>query len=141
MRDAETIQVTLTAAETGHLVFATLHTNDAAQTVDRIVDVFPPAQQAQIRIQLANALVGVLHQRLVPRRSGGRVAAFEVMVANPAVRNLIRDGKSMQLRNVVATGGAYGMQTLEAHLNRLVADGQITRDEATQRAPNPLEIA
>jgi twitching motility protein PilT len=140
MRDQETIQTALTAAETGHLIFATLHTNDAAQTVDRIVDVFPPAQQQQVRIQLANVLVGVMHQVLVPRIGGGRIAAFEVIVANGAVRNLVREGKSNQLRNVVATGGAHGMQTLEASLNRLVAEGVVTRDDAIQRAANPLEI-
>jgi twitching motility protein PilT len=140
MRDQETIQTALTAAETGHLIFATLHTNDAAQTVDRIVDVFPPSQQQQVRIQLANVLVGVMHQVLLPRIGGGRIAAFEVIVANGAVRNLVREGKSNQLRNVVATGGAHGMQTLEASLNRLVAEGIVARDDAIQRAANPLEI-
>ena len=141
MRDQETIQTALTAAETGHLIFATLHTNDAAQTVDRIVDVFPPSQQQQVRIQLANVLVGVMHQVLLPRIGGGRIAAFEVIVANGAVRNLVREGKSNQLRNVVATGGAHGMQTLEASLNRLVAEGIVARDDAIQRTANPLEIA
>jgi len=141
MRDQETIQTALTAAETGHLIFATLHTNDAAQTVDRIVDVFAPSQQQQVRIQLANVLVGVMHQVLLPRIGGGRIAAFEVIVANGAVRNLVREGKSNQLRNVVATGGAHGMQTLEASLNRLVAEGIVARDDAIQRTANPLEIA
>ena len=141
MRDLETIQIALTAAETGHLVFATLHTNDVAQTVDRIVDVFPEGQQQQVRVQLANALVGVVYQVLLPRRDGGRVAAHEVMVGTPAVRNLIREGKTNQLRNVVQTGSAYGMQTLESALRRLVTDGVVTRDEALQRAANPLEIA
>ncbi len=141
MRDLETIQIAITAAETGHLVFATLHTNDAAQTLDRIVDVFPANQQPQVRIQLANALLGVIYQQLLPRRDGGRVAAQEVLVATPAVRNLVREGKSAQLRNVVQTGASYGMQTLEASLNRLVAEGIIAREEALQRAANPIEIA
>ena len=140
MRDLETIQIALTAAETGHLVLATLHTNDASQTIDRIVDVFMPAQQQQVRLQVANALVGVVYQQLLPRRDGGRVAAHEVLVATPAVRNLIREGKSTQLRNVVQTSGAYGMQTLEAALNRLVADGIVTREEAVQRSSFPLEL-
>ena len=141
MRDLDTIQIALTAAETGHLVFATLHTNDAAQTVDRIVDVFPAAHQTQVRIQLANTLVGVVYQVLLPRKSGGRVAAFEVMVTNGAVKNLIREAKSNQLRNVVATGAAHGMQTLETSLNRLVADGIVNREDALQHASSPLEIA
>jgi twitching motility protein PilT len=140
MRDLETIQVAISAAETGHLVLATLHTNDVGQTIDRVVDVFPSDQQPQVRMQFANALVGVVHQQLLPRRDGGRVAAHEVLVATPAVRNLIREGKSSQIRNVVQTGGAYGMQTLETALNRLVADGVVTREEALQRASFPLEL-
>jgi len=129
MRDLETIQTVLTIAETGHLVFATLHTNDTAQALDRIVDVFPGDAQAQIRVQLANALSGIVYQRLLPRIGGGRVAAYEVLVATPAVRNLIREGKTRQLRNVVATGGREGMQTIEQSLTDLVADGSL--DHAT----------
>ena len=141
MRDHETIQIALTAAETGHLVFATLHTNDAAQTVDRIVDVFQAAQQQQVRVQLANSLVGIVYQILLPRIGGGRVAAHEVVVANPAVRNLIREGKSNQIRNVIQTGSSAGMQTLEKSLNALVSAGAVTHDEAVQRSANPIEIA
>ncbi len=139
--DLETIQIALTAAETGHLVFATLHTNDVAQTVDRVVDVFPSSQQQQVRVQLANSLVGVLHQVLLPRRGGGRVAAHEVMVATSAVRNLIREGKSTQIRNVVQTAAGHGMQTLESALKRLVEDGVISREDAITRSAHPLELA
>ena len=109
MRDPETIQAALTIAETGHLVFATLHTNDAAQTLDRIVDVFPGEQQAQIRVQLAGSLAGIVSQRLMPRVGGGRVAAFEVLVATYAVKNIVRDGRTAQLRNQIATGSQFGM--------------------------------
>ncbi len=120
MRDPETIQTALTIAETGHLVFATLHTNDAGQAVDRVVDVFPGDKQSQIRVQLAASLTGIVSQRLLPRIGGGRVAAFEVLTATFAVRNLIREGKSSQLRNVVSTAGKHGMQTLESSLSQLV---------------------
>jgi twitching motility protein PilT len=140
MRDLETIQTALTIAETGHLVFATLHTNDTAQAVDRIVDVFPGDQQAQIRVQLANALAGIVYQRLLPRVGGGRVAAYEVMLANSAVRNLIREGKTRQLRNTVGTGTREGMQTLEVALAQLVADGLVAYDEAAAVSLHPLEI-
>jgi twitching motility protein PilT len=140
MRDLETIQTALTIAETGHLVFATLHTNDTAQAVDRIVDVFPGDQQAQIRVQLANALAGIVYQRLLPRIGGGRVAAYEVMLANSAVRNLIREGKTRQLRNTVATGTREGMQTLEVALAQLVADGLVAYDEAAAVSLHPQEI-
>ncbi|MDQ1463411.1 MAG: twitching motility protein PilT [Actinomycetota bacterium] len=130
MRDLETIQTALTIAETGHLVFATLHTNDTAQAVDRIVDVFPGDQQAQIRVQLANALAGIVYQRLLPRIGGGRVAAYEVMLATSAVRNLIREGKTRQLRNTVATSSREGMQTLEAALSELVSEGLVSYESA-----------
>jgi len=141
MRDLETISATLTLAETGHLVFATLHTNDTAQAIDRIVDVFPPEQQRQVRIQLSQTLAAVLHQRLLPRADGaGRVAVFEVMLGTPAVRNLIRDGKSNQLRNVLATGSAQGMRTLEADLRRLQQAGIISRQAALQETLHPGEV-
>ena len=123
MRDPETIQFALTLAETGHLVFATLHTNDASQSLDRISDVFPPERQTQIRVQLAASLAAVVSQRLLPRTGGGLVAAFELLVANDAVRNLIREGRTHQLRNVIRSGRAEGMITLEAALNELVAAG------------------
>jgi twitching motility protein PilT len=141
MRDAESIATALTIAETGHLVISTLHTNDAAQAIDRIVDVFPGDRQAQIRVQLAGSLAGVIAQRLLPSVGGGLIAAFEVMIATPSVSNLIREGKSRQLRNVILTGAAHGMQTLEMSLNALVAAGQISHDEATARALHPAEIS
>ncbi len=143
MRDNETIRAALTLAETGHLVFATLHTNDAAQTVDRIVDVFPAEQQAQIRVQLAGALQAIMSQRLVPRVGGGMVAAFEVLVATYAARNIIRDGRSNQLRNVIMTGAQEGMQTLEMALSNLVNSGVCSHEEAVSRTlfPNELRVA
>lgn len=120
MRDLETISLAVTAAETGHLVFGTLHTQDAPQTVDRIVDVFPPHQQGQVRAQLANALQGIVTQTLLKRRDGrGRVVACEVLVATPGVRNLIREGKNHQLYSAMQTGGKFGMQTLDAALASL----------------------
>ncbi len=131
MRDRETIEAALTAAETGHLVFATLHTNDAAQTVDRIVDAFPSDAHAQVRNQLASVLGGVAALRLVPRRAGtGRRAAAEVLIATDAVRALVREGKTHQLRNALVTGRAVGMQTLESHLSELVVRGEITLSAA-----------
>ena len=119
MRDTESIQLALTMAETGHLVFATLHTNDAAQAVDRIIDVFPDWRQDQIRVQLSASLGAIIAQRLLPKIGGGRVAAFEVLIANHPVRNLIREGKSNQLMNIMATNQAEGMQTLEVNLASL----------------------
>jgi len=130
MRDPESIQAALTIAETGHLVLATVHTNDTAQTLDRIVDVFPSSQQPQVRLQLTHTLVGILNQALVPRISGGRVAAYEVLVATHGIRNLIREGKTRQIRNLVATGQRDGMQTLEASLTDLVARGVVSYEEA-----------
>jgi twitching motility protein PilT len=140
MRDLETIQFALTIAETGHLVFATLHTNDTAQAIDRLVDVFPAERQAQITVQLANTLTAVVHQRLIPRIDGGRVAAYEVLVATPAVRNLVREGKTRQLRNLVATGQRDGMLTLEQSLSRLVRDGLIEHEVALAHSVHPQEI-
>jgi twitching motility protein PilT len=140
MRDLDSIQTALTIAETGHLVLATLHTNDSAQAIDRIVDVFPAERRAQIQVQLASTLQAVVYQRLLPRVDGGRVAAFEVLVATSAVRNLVREGKSRQLRNVVATSAADGMQTLEQHLSELMADGMITRETAIGASLYPGEL-
>ena len=140
MRDLETIQTALTIAETGHLVFATLHTNDSPQALDRIVDVFPGDQQSQIRVQLANALTGIVYQRLVPRRDGGRAAAYEVLLATPAVRNLIREGKTRQLRNVLATASREGMQTLEQSLTALVAAGTVAHETAISASLYPAEV-
>ena len=140
MRDLESIGAALTIAETGHLVFATLHTNDTAQALDRIVDVFPSDRRNQIQVQLAHVLAGVVYQRLLPKTDGGLVAAFEVMVGNHAVRNLVREGKTSQLRNVVATHQADGMQTLEMDLTRLVAEGVIDLEVAKEISMHPREV-
>ena len=140
MRDLESMEISLSLAETGHLVFATLHTNDAAQALDRIIDVFPAERRDQIQIMLAGALQGVISQRLLPAVGGGRVAGYEVMVANEAIRNLVREGKSRQMRNMIATGGAEGMQTIEMDLARLVAAGLITMDVAMASSQYPKEI-
>ncbi|MGQ0624062.1 MAG: type IV pilus twitching motility protein PilT [Sporichthyaceae bacterium] len=141
MRDPESSQAALTIAETGHLVFATLHTNDTAQTFDRIVDVFPAERQPQIRLQLAHTLCGVLHQLLIPRRGGGRVAAFDVLQATAAVRNLVREGKTRQIRNVVLTGSREGMRTLEMSLTELVRSGVVEHREAVLHSLYPQDIA
>jgi len=141
MRDIETISTAITAGETGHLVFATLHTQDAPQTIDRIIDVFPSEQQSQVRVQLAVALQGVVTQQLLPTADGaGRCVASEVMVPTPAVRNLIREGKTHQLYSVLQTGGAVGMQTMDASLAQLVRSGQITRQLAESRSTTPEEL-
>jgi twitching motility protein PilT len=135
MRDIETMGTALTAAETGHLVFATLHTQDAPQTVDRIIDSFPAAQQNQVRMQLAAALQGVICQQILPTADGrGRVCAMEIMVPTAAVRNLIREGKTHQIRSSIQTGARYGMQTLETALVELVHAGRIERSVAEARA-------
>ena len=141
MRDPESIGMALTIAETGHLVFATLHTNDTAQALDRIVDVFPSERQPQVRVQLANSLSGIFYQQLFRRIGGGRVAAFEVLVATHAIRNLIREGKSRQIRNLVATGQSEGMQTLEASVSSLVEGGVIDYGEGISRCLFPKEVA
>jgi twitching motility protein PilT len=141
MRDLETISLAVTAAETGHLVFGTLHTQDAPQTVDRIIDVFPPHQQHQVRAQLANALQGIITQTLIPRRDGkGRVVACEVLVPTPGVRNLIREGKTHQIYSAMQTGGKFGMQTMDAALVELMRKGLISREEAEKRSSNPEEL-
>jgi twitching motility protein PilT len=137
MRDLETIEAALTIAETGHLVFATLHTNSASQTADRIIDVFPPHQQQQVRMQLANILLGVVSQRLLPRTQGGRVVACEIMVANSAVRNTIREGKTHQLPNIIQTSAAEGMIAMDKVLAELVSKGEITIDNALTWALDP----
>src|SRR5919112_2625141 len=141
MRDMETIATALTAAETGHLVFATLHTQDAPQTVDRIIDVFPPAQQGQVRMQLSVALQGVMTQQLIPTADGAsRVVASEVLVPTPAVRNLIREGKTHQIPSAMQTGSNVGMQTMDAALATLVRNGKITQRVAEQRSSTPDEL-
>jgi twitching motility protein PilT len=141
MRDRETMAAALTAAETGHLVFATLHTNDAAQTVDRIVDAFPADAHAQIRTQLAAVLAGIVALRLVPRHDGaGRRAAAEILIGTDAVRALIREGKTHQLRNTIVTGRASGMQTLETHLSELVVRGEVSLADAQAATNRPAEV-
>ncbi|NLC57899.1 MAG: type IV pilus twitching motility protein PilT [Armatimonadetes bacterium] len=141
MRDLETIQIAITTAETGHLVFATLHTNNAAQTVDRIVDVFPPGQQEQIRFQLSNNLEAVLCQQLLPRAGApGRVCAMEIMLCTPAIRNLIRENKAHQIPSMIQTSGNVGMQTMDQHLRDLYQKGVITYETALERAMNADEL-
>ena len=140
MRDLETIQAAITVAETGHLVFATLHTNSAAQSLDRMIDVFPAHQQPQVRSQLANILMGICAQRLVPAIGGGRVCAAEIMVANPAVRALIREGKTFQLDTAIQTGADQGMQTMDRTLAGLVKTGVITYDSAREYAVEVNEL-
>jgi twitching motility protein PilT len=137
MRDLETISLAVSAAETGHLVFGTLHTSSAAQTIDRIIDVFPAHQQAQIRAQLSESIRGVVAQTLLKTASGkGRAAAVEVLVSTPAVRNLIREGKTFQLPSVIQTGVKEGMQTIEQSLSDLVIAGRVTQEEAMLKAPD-----
>ena len=140
MRDIDSIQIALTMAETGHLVFATLHTNDAPQAIDRIIDVFPAWRQEQTRVQLAASLSTIIAQRLVPKIGGGMVAAYEVLVATNPVRNLIREGRSNQLANVMFTGTQDGMQTMENSLARLVADEVITFNDAMSVTGRPKEL-
>ena len=141
MRDLETIQVALTAAETGHLVLGTLHTQDAPQSVDRIIDVFPPEQQEQIRVMLAGTLQGVLCQQLLPTTDGkGRAAACEVMIATPAVRNLIREGKTHQMYSAIQAGKQFGMVTMDQSLADLVRAGRVAYEVALERANNPGEF-
>ena len=140
MRDLETISAAITIAETGYLVFATLHTNSAAQSIDRMIDVFPPHQQPQVRSQLANILQGICAQRLAPAIGGGRVVAAEVMVANPAIRNIIREGKTHQLDTVIQTGSDQGMQTMDRTLVKLVQSGVVTYDDAREFAVDLVEF-
>jgi len=135
MRDLETISTALTAAETGHLVFATLHTQDAPQSVDRMIDVFPPHQQQQIRVQLSGTLAGVISQQLLPTSNGkGRAVACEILFATPAVRNLIREGKTHQIYTSMQAGGKFGMQVMDQHLAELVRKGVVTYETALERA-------
>ena len=141
MRDLETISTALTAAETGHLVFATLHTQDTSQTIDRIIDVFPPSQQGQVRVQLSVSLQGIITQQLLPSADGSsRVVACEVLVPTPAVRNLIREGKTHQIPSVLQTSSSQGMQTMDASLATLVRSGVITQKLAEARSSTPAEL-
>ncbi len=141
MRDLETIATAITAAETGHLVFATLHTQDAPQTIDRIIDVFPPHQQQQVRVQLATTLQGVVTQQLLQTADGqSRVVAVEVLICTPAVRNLIREGKVHQIYSIMQAGGRFGMQTMDQSLANLVKAGKITQQLAYERCHDPEEL-
>ncbi len=140
MRDLETIASAITIAETGHLVFATLHTNGAAQSIDRMIDVFPPHQQPQIRAQLSNILMAIASQRLIPAIGGGRIAAAEILIATPATRNIIREGKTHQLEAVIQTGAEFGMQSMDKTLASLIHAGTITYDEARNVAVDIDEL-
>ena len=140
MRDLETISTAITAAETGHLVFGTLHTKGAANTIDRIIDVFPPEQQEQIRIQLADVLEAAIAKALLPRIGGGRVAAYEILVATPAVRSLIRQNKSFQITSAMQTGKRQGMQLLDDALADLVRTGKVTLENALALANDPVAV-
>jgi twitching motility protein PilT len=138
LRDLETTQLAISAAETGHLVFATLHTNSAAKTVDRIIDIFPAGQQAQVRTMLSESLEGVVAQSLLPSKDGkGRVAALEVLIGVPALRNLIREDKTAQILSVIQTGAQHGMQSLDQSLRDLVMQGRLSRAEAMKKSSNP----
>ena len=138
MRDNETMQIAITAAETGHLLFSSLHTVGAAKTVDRIIDAFPPNQQQQVRVQLSMVLRAVVSQRLVPKIGGGQVPVFEVMTINAAVQNMIRDGKTHQIDNVIYSGAAgQQMLSMDNELFRLCRAGQITKEDASLYASNP----
>lgn len=137
MRDLETISAALTLAETGHLVFGSLHTRNAPQTIDRIIDVFPTHQQDQIRVQLSNTIEGIIAQQLIPRLGGGRVAAIEVLIATSAIRNLIREGKTFQIHSAIETGAQFGMQSMDKVLADLHRNGQISLQDATIRSIDP----
>jgi len=142
MRDLETVSTALRAAETGHLVLATLHTNDAAQTIDRVVDAFPPHQQEQVRVQLGNCLEGIVAQRLIPRQDGrGRAVAVEILVATPAIRNLIREGKTHQIASSIQTGSRHGMKTMDASLRELYAQEIIAAEDYVFNAVDPAAVA
>ncbi len=141
MRDVETIQLAITAAETGHLVFATLHTNNAAESVDRMIDVFPPGQQEQIRTQLSNNLVAIISQQLLPRAQGkGRVPANEIMIASPAIRNLIREAKTHQITSMIQTSGGMGMITMDQYLRDIYLKGWVSLEQIMERCQNPEEL-
>lgn len=141
MRDLETISLAITAAETGHLVMATLHTADAAQTIDRIIDVFPPGQQQQVRLQLSTTLQAIYSQTLLPRMDGtGRIVAYEVLVCVPAIRSIIREGKTHQIFSVLQSGGKFGMNTLDSCLKELYQKGLVTIEEAMAKSSNPQEF-
>lgn len=141
MRDLETISTAITAAETGHLVLATLHTSDTSQALDRIIDVFPPGQQQQLRVQIASTIQGIIAQQLVPKADGtGRIVALEILIATSAIRNLIREGKNHQIVSAIQTGGKWGMQTMDSCLINLYQKGLITYEDAVTKAINPETV-
>ena len=140
MRDLETIRLALTAAETGHLVFGTLHTTSAAKTIDRVIDVFPAAEKDMVRSMLSESLMGVISQTLLKKPKGGRVAAHEIMIGTPAIRNLIREDKVAQMYSAIQTGASFGMKTLDQSLQELVHKGMISRETARERAANPQQF-
>jgi twitching motility protein PilT len=140
MRDLDSIQSALTIAETGHLVFSVLHTNSAAQTIDRIIDVFPPGVKEQIRVQLASTLTAIVSQRLLPAVSGGRIPAFEILMINSAVRNIIREGKTFMLDNVIQTSANVGMISLDSSLAQLVLSGKVSEEEAKNYVVNMVDF-
>jgi twitching motility protein PilT len=141
LRDLDTTQLAISAAETGHLVLGTLHTNSASKTIDRVVDIFPPEQQQQIRTMLSESIEGVVTQTLLPKKDGGgRVAALEVLVGVPALRNLIRENKTAQILSVIQTGAQYGMQSLDQSLRDLVMQGKLSREEAMKKSSNPSQF-
>jgi len=137
MRDLETIRLALTAAETGHLVFGTLHTTSAAKTIDRVVDVFPAEEKAMVRSMLSESLQAVISQTLLKKTNGGRVAAHEIMIGTPAIRNLIREDKVAQMYSAIQTGASVGMQTLDQCLQNLLGKGHISRETAREKAKIP----
>ncbi|MGH8272167.1 MAG: type IV pilus twitching motility protein PilT, partial [Gammaproteobacteria bacterium] len=140
MRDLETIRLALTAAETGHLVFATLHTSSAAKTIDRVVDVFPAGEKEMVRGMLSESLRAVISQTLLKKVGGGRIAAWEIMIGTPAIRNLIREGKVAQMYSAIQTGQGVGMMTLDQSLKDLLSRGQISREDARMRAQNKADF-
>jgi twitching motility protein PilT len=141
MRDLETIEAAITAAETGHVVFATLHTTGAQGTINRIIDVFPTSQQEQIRTQLSTAVIGILSQALLPKIGGGRVAAYEMLVVNSAIANLIRENKTYRITSTIQTGQRQGMQLLDDHMFRLWKEGLVEKREILLKANSPDELA
>jgi twitching motility protein PilT len=137
MRDPETVSAAVTAAETGHLVVSTLHTNNASQTIDRIIDIFPPSQQGQVRVQLAGSLAGIFSQRLVPRIAGGLIPAYELLINNSAVANLIREGRTHEISTVIQTSSQDGMVDMDRSLAELVRRGEVTVEHAYERTLDP----
>ena len=140
MRDLESTSSALTIAETGHLVFSVLHTNSAAQTIDRIIDVFPPGSKDQIRVQLSTVITAIISQRLVPAIDGGRIPVFEILTATPAVRNVIREGKSFMIDNIIQTSSDLGMISFDAYMAKLVFEGKVSEEVALSYSSNPLEL-